>query len=111
MAIDFHSYCLQIKNGIEVNKLPGAIVVAASRGAHRHRRSNLLALLITFTDNSILSDDEFMAQPQELAALFFRSPGSVTRAMQLVAEKLGRALWERNSQEAEGDKPVINRIY
>ncbi|HEY60448.1 MAG TPA: hypothetical protein G4N92_07185 [Anaerolineae bacterium] len=106
MAIDFHYYYLQIKNGIEVNEIPGGIVVAASRGAHRHRRGDLLALLFTFSDNSILSDDEFMAQPQELTALFFRSPGSVTRAIQLVAEELGRALWDHNSQVAESGKQV-----
>ena len=106
MAIDFYYYFLSIKKGNSSYDLPGAVVATGFHKAHRHRRGDLFALLITYSDDSILSDDKFIGQAQELIKLFYRSSGSVTNAIQLVAGELNRTLLDYNLQTAEGGEQV-----
>jgi hypothetical protein len=64
--------------------------------AHRHRQHDLLAMLLTVSGDHRYDPQEIQDFTREAAESFFQIQGSVTRAMQAVADALNKHIFDRN---------------
>ena len=64
--------------------------------AHRHRQHDLLAMLLTVSGDHRYDPEEIQTITREAAESFFHIQGSVTRAMQAVADALNKPIFDRN---------------
>ena len=74
--------------------------MAAPRGAHRHRREDLLAILLDISGDHHYTNNEIHELAEGAANAFFREQGSVTRAMQQACNDVNRRIMERNLSSA-----------
>ena len=96
MSFDFIYYPLVYRAGRESDAIPGMQIMQAPAGAHRHRQHDLLAMFLTISGDHRYDPEEIQAMAEEAAALFFQTQGSVTRAMQTMAEAINRKIFDRN---------------
>lgn len=96
MGIDFHTYPLKITNGAESASVEESLVLASSLKSHRHRKAEILALLLDFNHPAAISDLEIKKITTEAGKVYFNTPGSVTNALQTAAGFINTALLERN---------------
>lgn len=96
MSIDFIYYPLVYRAGREGEAIPGMQVLPALANAHRHRQHDLLAMLLTVSGDHRYDPEEIQAMTLEAAESFFQIQGSVTRAMQAVADALNKHIFDRN---------------
>lgn len=94
--MQFTYFPLAVRQGKERQNIPGALVLAAPRGAHRHRKDDLLAVLLEVNGEHRYEGDEIRELAEKTANIFFGSQGSVTRAMQQASEETNRLIMERN---------------
>ncbi len=96
---------INIYDSIEKTDLPG-FIAAASKRAQRMRAGDFFFALLTFYGDVSPSDirqKEWLAQ---LPGKYFNSRGSVTLAMQSVAEHLNKQILEFNRRAVSGRSPV-----
>ncbi|MDK2982041.1 MAG: hypothetical protein PWQ55_2388 [Chloroflexota bacterium] len=96
MSYDFIYYPLVYRAGREGEAIPGMQVLPALADAHRHRQHDVLAMLLTVSGDHRYDPEEIQAIALEAAESFFSIQGSVTRAMQAVAETLNKRIFDRN---------------
>lgn len=96
MPIDFIYYPLVYGEDRKSNRCPGMLVMEPPQIAHRHRRDDLLALLLTLEKEGKYSAEEISTLVESAANLYFRTQGSVTRSMQAVCDFLNKQMLERN---------------
>ena len=96
MSFNFHYYPLVYRAGREGEAIPGMQVLQAPAGAHRHRQQDLLAMLLTISGDHRYDPEEIQQLAAEAGQAFFRIQGSVTRAMQAVAENINKQIFDRN---------------
>ena len=96
MSIDFIYYPLVYRAGREGEAIPGMQVMQAPAIAHRHRQHDLLAMLLTVSGDHRYDPEEIQTITREAAESFFHIQGSVTRAMQAVADALNKPIFDRN---------------
>ncbi|BBB49312.1 hypothetical protein [Pelolinea submarina] len=96
MSIDFIYYPLVFRAGREGEAIPGMQVMQAPAIAHRHRQRDLLAMLLTVSGDHRYDPEEIQTITQAAAESFFQIQGSVTRAMQAVADTLNKQIFDRN---------------
>jgi hypothetical protein len=96
MNFDFIYYPLVYRAGREGEAIPGMQVLPALANAHRHRQHDLLAMLLTISGDHRYDPEEIQAMTLEAAESFFQIQGSVTRAMQAVADALNKQIFDRN---------------
>jgi len=107
MNLDFQYLPLAYTEGEERSDFPGYLVQSAPRSAHRHRRSDLLALVLKLDGKHGYSKDEIDLLTDQAAALFFNTQGSVTRAQQEMTDWVNNQLFERNMDRGyEGIRAV-----
>lgn len=94
--MQFTYYPLAIRQGKERQSIPGAHVLAAPRDAHRHRKDDILAVLLDVNGEHRYEGDEIRELAEKSAKVFFNAQGSVTRAMQQACEETNRLILERN---------------
>ena len=98
--MEFIYYPLALRQNKERQHIPGAVVMAAPRGAHRHRREDLLAILLDISGDHHYTNNEIHELAEGAANAFFREQGSVTRAMQQACNDVNRRIMERNLSSA-----------
>jgi hypothetical protein len=96
MSFNFIYYPLVYRAGREGEAIPGMQVLQAPAMAHRHRQHDLLAMLLTVSGDHRYDPEEIQSITREAAESFFQIQGSVTRAMQAVAEALNKQIFDRN---------------
>jgi hypothetical protein len=96
MSFDIIYYPLVYRAGREGEAIPGMQVLPALANAHRHRQHDLLAMLLTVSGDHRYDPEEIQAMTLEAAESFFQIQGSVTRAMQAVADTLNKRIFDRN---------------
>ena len=107
MNLDFKYLPLAYHEGEERSDFPGYLVQSAPRSAHRHRRGDLLALVLKLDGKHGYSKDEIDLLTDQAAALFFNTQGSVTRAQQEMTDWVNNQLLERNMDRGyEGIRAV-----
>lgn len=94
--MEFNYFPLAVRQGKERQTIPGALVMTAPRMAHRHRKDDLLAVLLSATGDHRYEGEEIRQLAEEAANIFFGAQGSVTRAMALACEETNRKVLERN---------------
>jgi hypothetical protein len=99
-SFDLHYYPLNISRSSDLGELAGGLAAAAPRTANRLRRDDLIAMLLTIRGNKDAEDKEILKITRQLAAIFFQTLGSVTRAMSAVAEEINRILMDYNLDAA-----------
>jgi hypothetical protein len=103
MGIDFHTYLLKIVNGAELAAARDYLVMASSSKSHRHRKGEILALLLDFNDSAAITETEIKKITTEAGKTFFETPGSVTNALQTAAGFINTAILERNLSADSGE--------
>ena len=106
MAVDFHYYSINVVSGQENQDLAGFVVTDRTYKVHRHRREDLLAILMTFSERTPQFIESLAEEIKNIPPIFFDSAGSVTRAIQAVAEALNAYLLEWNVQAEEIQQPM-----
>jgi hypothetical protein len=96
MTIDFIYLPLVYDEGNESPAFPGMLVRSAHRTAHRHRREDFLALLLSFQGEHRYTVDEINILAEQAADIFFGAQGSVTRALQEMTEWVNGQVLDRN---------------
>ena len=96
MSFDFHYYPLVYRAGREGDAIPGLQVLSAPAISNRHRQHDLLALLLTISGDHRYDPEEIQALTLEAGQAFFQVQGSVTRALQAVADTLNKQIFDRN---------------
>ncbi len=96
MSFDFHYYPLVYRAGREGDAIPGLQVLSAPAISNRHRQHDLLALLLTISGDHRYDPEEIQALTLEAGQAFFQVQGSVTRALQAVADSLNKQIFDRN---------------
>ncbi len=94
--MEFNYFPLAVRQDKERQTIPGALVMMAPRMAHRHRKDDLLAVLLSATGDHRYEGEEIRQLTEEAANIFFGAQGSVTRAMALACEETNRKVLERN---------------
>lgn len=105
MGIDFHTYSLRIVNGTEQPAGENYLIAASNLKSHRHRKGEILALLLDFRQVSEDFHSTQMKLLQEAVNIFFGTPGSVTNALQRAAGIINSTILEYNLK-AESGEPV-----
>ena len=103
MGIDFHTYLLKITNGEELAATGATLVMASSLKSHRHRKGEILALLLDFNLPEAITESEIQKITAQAGKTFFETPGSVTNAIQTAAGIINTALLERNLSTDSGE--------
>lgn len=83
---------------IDQPELPGLAAIAPPRRAGRGRAQDRLLLHLTLQGNAPLSDKAYTKLLDSLAETYFKSTGSATAAMRVVAESLNQSLFSRNQR-------------
>ena len=96
MSFDLHYYPLVYRAGREGDAIPGLQVLAAPVVSNRHRQRDLLALMLTLSGDHRYDPEEIQALTLQAGQTFFQVSGSVTRAMQAVADFLNKQIFDRN---------------
>ena len=76
--------------------LPGLFADKSPRRPARGRQEDLLILFLSITGNAPLPPKQLDDIGAELARTYFKTPGSVTAAQRIVAERLNEFLLDRN---------------
>jgi len=92
----FIYYPLAVRKNQERRSIPGAKVMIAPRGSHRHRRDDLLTVLLNLSGEHRYDGEEHAELTDMAANVFFGAQGSVTRALQEACEEVNRRILERN---------------
>ncbi len=96
MGINFHTYPLRIADGNVSATAKGSLVVASSFKSHRHRKGEVLALQLDFSEPALIAEEEIKEIIAGAGKKFFETPGSVTNALQTAVASVNTALFERN---------------
>ena len=103
MTIDFHTYTLRVRSGKEVSMTDAYMVMASSLKSHRHRKGEILALLLDINPEVLLSAEEIEGLLAETRKTFFSTPGSVTNAIQCAAGVINSGILAKNIQAGSGE--------
>jgi len=76
--------------------MPGLLAVTPPRKTARGREQNSLLVYLTLSGNAALSAAEHMQLINDVAGLFYRSPGSLTSALRNMANDINSKLLARN---------------
>lgn len=109
-SFDLHSYPLNISGGSDLGELPGGLAAAAPRNANRLRRDDLIAMLLTIRGGKASEEEELPKITRQLADVFFRTLGSVTRAMSAVVEEINRILMDYNLDAAHEGQQLAGML-
>ncbi|MGB9586224.1 MAG: hypothetical protein ACPL7A_02245, partial [Anaerolineales bacterium] len=111
MALNFDIHILSLSNQVALETattgVAGLYVETKARHAHRHRLEDHLLLQLSLIGNLTLSPEKQSQLLQRLSQVYYKTPGSVTGAMRVVAESLNHFLLERNSRAGGEENQVI----
>lgn len=96
-----------IQEGKLGRSLPGLFALTPPRKCARGRESDQLAGLIQLTGQTSITSQALQDWLLSKAALFYKTPGTVTSALRFVAESINSELLERNVKRA-GDGSQVN---
>ncbi len=105
MGIDFHTYSLRTVNGAEFAAEENYLVLASNLKSHRHRKGEILTLLLDFQPISEDFRSIKIKMLQEAGKIFFNTPGSVTNALQTTAGFINTTIFDYNLR-AESGEPI-----
>lgn len=95
-----------IKEGKLGRSLPGLFALTPPRKCARGRESDQLAGLIQLTGQTSITPEALQDWLLAKAALFYKTPGTVTSAMRFVAESINSELLNRNVKRASDGSQV-----
>jgi hypothetical protein len=98
MSIQFDLNLLSLyrQNSQEFSTHPGLMAVAPPRRPARGRGTDRLLIYLTMAGTTQFTSRENQQLMGQMAAQFYRTPGSLTSALRAAAENLNQALLERN---------------
>lgn len=96
MTLDFQYFPLVYSQEKEHADLPGVVVQSGARTAQRHRREDILALLLSLEGDHRYAREETDALIRQAADIFFGAQGSLTRALQEMTDWINGQILERN---------------
>ncbi len=97
---------INISDGKYSKTLPGIFALTPPRKCARGRESDLLAGLVQLTGQTSITPEALQDWLQKKAALFYKTPGTVTSAMRAVAEAINSDLLDRNLKKAKDGSQV-----
>jgi len=100
MGIDFHTYFLNISNGIKIPMPENYLVMGSSLRSHRHRKGDMLVILLDFNQPTAV---EIEPELKKAGKIFFETPGSVTNAIQTTAGAINSFLLDMNLAAETGE--------
>lgn len=103
MAIDFYTYTLKIADGAEIPIAKEYLVMASSLKSHRHRKGEILAVMLDFNYPALITENEIKEMATDAGKTFFATPGSVTNAIQSAAGSINNAILEKNLAADSGE--------
>lgn len=111
MALNFDIHILSLSNQVAVETattgIAGLYIETKARHAHRHRQEDHLLLQLSLLGNLTLSPEKQSQLLQRLSQVYYKTPGTVTGAMRVVAESLNHFLLERNSRASGEENQVM----
>ncbi len=110
MAIDFIVYQLQRIADQEFPGVPGVLVERAGKNAHRHRQSDVFAIQIVTEGSTHFSGEELQNLLSDASEIFYRTQGSVTRAMQSVIDRVNKEFYDKNSEWGYEGKQALGSV-
>ncbi len=95
-TIDITLLPLYRLNRRELPTLPGLLATTPPRKTARGREQDRLIVYLVLTGNATLSTAEYLQLTSQAASTFFATPGALTTAMRVAAERVNQALLNRN---------------
>lgn len=110
VPIDLNILSLHRLNGQEQSRLPGLASFAPPSRAARGRERETLLVALTLNGNIAFSDEEYAALTRDAAAAYYAAHGALTGALRAAAEKVNRALLERNLASSGRGQYVVGLL-
>lgn len=108
---DLNYYQINLASGSEKSVLPGIFAFTAPKRAARGRETDKLIGYLKISDSGTLSADILQQWIKEAAAVFYRTPGTVTAAMRMVTDYLNGQIMDRNLHGNEtGESQVVGSL-
>jgi len=102
MALDLNLLMLARRAGQDQPSLPGVTIGSPHRRAARGRQADRLILFLTLEGSPQVLSEGGDGLLSRLVGRYYKTPGTVTTAMRVVAEELNQLLLERNLRVASG---------
>jgi hypothetical protein len=96
--------------GQDQPKIPGLIAVTPPRRTARGRSSDNLILYLALTGNAPLAPEQYRSVLTRLTQTYFKTSGSITSAMRVIAESLNKYLLERNLRSSSAGRQGIGLL-
>ncbi len=109
-SLDINLLPLVFLNGQEQASLPGLYISTPPRKPARGRQADRLFLYFIPTSEAQLTPSSQEQVLAKLAALYYKTPGSVTSALKGVAESLNALLLERNVRSSGADQQAVGAL-
>lgn len=106
-TLDLNLLHLAHRIGQDQPTLPGVHTAAPPRRPARGRRLDRLILYLVLSGNAPLSSEDQDQLLARLAQTYYKTPGSVTSAMRIVAEGLNQFLLDRNLRSASSGQQCL----
>lgn len=114
MALNFDIHILSLSNQVAgepaTSGIVGLYIETKARHAHRHRQEDHLILQLSLIGNLTLSPEKQSQLLQRLSQVYYKTSGTVTGALRVVAESLNHFLLERNARASGEESRVIGYL-
>lgn len=112
LPYDIHIVSLtqRTEEGPFVENVPGIWVSTRARRAARHRQDDALLLYLQLEGSLSLSPEKHSQLLERLGEVYYKTSGTVSGALRVVADSLNHFLAERNSRGGGGENSVVGHL-
>jgi hypothetical protein len=107
MLLDLNLFPLSRSNAQEQPGFPGVYMVTPPRKTARGRERDRLILFFVLSGNAPLTNQQQDLLLARLAQTYYKTPGSITAAQRVVADKLNQYLLDRNLRSSSSGRQGI----
>jgi hypothetical protein len=107
MLLDLNLFPLSRSNAQDQPGFPGVYMVTPPRKTARGRERDRLILFFVLSGNAPLTDQQQDLLLARLAQTYYKTPGSITAAQRVVADKLNQYLLDRNLRSSSSGRQGI----
>jgi hypothetical protein len=107
---DLYILPLHINHGKIENDLPGLFSFKASKRAQRSRINDILTIQICLNNNEIITDEMMPGLLDDLANVYYRTPGTITAGIRGVADSLNQTLLNHNLNHSKNGVQVSGLV-
>jgi hypothetical protein len=107
MLLDLNLFPLSRSNAQDQPGFPGVYMVTPPRKTARGRERDRLILFFIVSGNAPLTDQQQDQLLARLAQTYYKTPGSITAAQRVVADKLNQYLLDRNLRSSSSGRQGI----